>query len=38
MRAKHLVQRFPEILEDMKAVRDLRGGGCPLTRPLGIGL
>jgi hypothetical protein len=38
MGEEHLVQGFPEILEQMKAVCDLRGGGGPLTCPLGIGL
>jgi hypothetical protein len=38
MHAEHLVQGFPEILEDMKAVRDLGGGGGPLTHPMHIKL
>jgi hypothetical protein len=37
MRGEHLVQGFPEILQQMKAVRDLRGCGCPAARTLGIG-
>src|SRR5258707_5233594 len=32
MREEHLVQGFPEVLEYMKAVRDLDSGGCPPTR------
>ena len=31
VRKEHLVQRFPEILEQMKTVGDLRGGGGPLA-------
>ena len=37
LREEHLVQRFPEILQQMKAVRDLGGRGRPLARALGIG-
>jgi hypothetical protein len=36
MRAEHLLQSFPKILEQMKPVRDLRGGRGPLARALGI--
>ena len=34
---EHLVQRFPEILQEMKAVGDLGGSGGPLARTFGIG-
>jgi len=37
MGEKHLVQGFPEILQQMKAVRDLRGCRGPLPRALGLG-
>jgi len=37
LRAEHLVQGFPEILQQMKAVRDLRGCRSPLPRAFGIG-
>ena len=37
MRDEYLVQRFPEILQQMKAVRDLDGLGRALARPLSIG-
>ena len=37
MREEHLVQGFPEILQQMEAVRDLGRRGRPLPRALGIG-
>ena len=37
IRAEHLVQGFPEILQQMKTVRDLRGCRSPLPRALAIG-
>ena len=37
LRDEHLLQGFPEILEQMEAIRDLGGGGSPLTGALGIG-
>ena len=37
VRAEHLVQRFPEILHQMKAVGDLGGRGRPLPCAVGIG-
>lgn len=37
MRDEHLLQRFPQILQEMKAVGDLRGCRSPLPRALGIG-
>jgi hypothetical protein len=37
MGEKHLVQGFPEILQQMKAVRDLRGCRSPVPRALSIG-
>ena len=36
--AEHLVQRFPKILHQMKAVGDLGGRGSPLPCAVGIGL
>ena len=33
MRAEHLVQGFPEILQQMKAVRDLVAAGAPCRAP-----
>ncbi len=36
MRGEHLVQRFREILQQMKAVRNLGGAGRALTGALGI--
>ena len=33
MRGEHLVQGFPEILQQMKAVRDLGGCGAPWRAP-----
>ena len=33
LRGEHLVQGFPEILQQMKAVRDLGGGGAPWRAP-----
>jgi hypothetical protein len=37
LRDEHLLQGFPEILEQMEAIRDLGGGGSPLAGALGIG-
>ncbi len=37
MCGKHLVQCFPEILQEMKAVSDLDGRRSPLPRALGVG-
>ena len=37
MRAEHLVQGFPEILQKMKAVCDLCGCRSPVPSALGIG-
>jgi hypothetical protein len=37
MRDEHLVQRFPEILQQMQAIRDLSRSGSPLAGALGIG-
>ena len=37
VRAEHLVQGFPEILQQMKAVCDLGGCRCPVPCALGIG-
>ena len=31
MRGEDLAQSFPEILQQMKAVGDLDGGGCPVS-------
>ena len=37
LRREHLGQRFREILDEMKAVRDLGGRGGPLPRPVSVG-
>jgi hypothetical protein len=37
VRDEHLLERLPEILEQMKTVGDLRGGRSPVTSALGIG-
>ena len=37
VRAEHLVQRFPEILQQMKTVRDLGGRRRPVPCAVGIG-
>ena len=37
LRAEHLVEGFPEILEQMKAVCDLSRRRCPVPCALGIG-
>ncbi len=36
-RDAHLLQGFPEILEQREAIRDLGGGGSPLAGALGLG-
>jgi hypothetical protein len=38
MGQKHLVERFPEILQQVETVCDLRGSRSPLACALGIGL
>jgi hypothetical protein len=37
-RDEHLLQGFPEMLEQMEAIRDLGGGGSPLAGALGRGV
>ena len=37
MGGEDLVQGFREVLEEMKAVGDLDGCGCPLMRAIGVG-
>ena len=38
MRGEHLGQGFRQVLQEMKTVRDLGGGGGPLARTLSIRL
>jgi hypothetical protein len=37
MRGEHLLEGLHQILEQVKPVGDLRGLGCPVARPIGIG-
>ena len=37
MLVEHLLQGLGEIAQEMPAIGDLRGGGRPLTRPIGVG-
>jgi hypothetical protein len=37
MRVEHLIEGLHPILEQVKAVGDLRGLGCPVACPIGIG-
>ena len=37
MLVEHLLHGLGEIAQEMEPIGDLRGGGGPLTRPVGVG-